>query len=42
MAEKVKLLLPNYMVPKRYIKMEQLPHNLNGKIDRGELKLKIC
>lgn len=31
-------LVPDYMQPNRYIFLEQMPHNLNGKIDRAKLK----
>ena len=30
--------VPKYMVPTRYISVEEMPLNLNGKIDRGQLK----
>lgn len=30
--------VPKYMVPTRYINIEEMPLNLNGKIDRGELR----
>lgn len=30
--------VPKYMIPTRYISMEEMPLNLNGKIDRGQLK----
>lgn len=31
-------LLPKYMQPGLFIKIEKMPHNLNGKIDRAKLK----
>ena len=31
-------LLPKYMVPNKNVKLEQMPMNLNGKIDRAKLK----
>lgn len=31
-------LVPEYMVPNRLVKMDALPQNLNGKIDRAALK----
>ncbi|MBQ9629943.1 MAG: amino acid adenylation domain-containing protein [Synergistaceae bacterium] len=34
----LKVSLPDYMLPGRYIKLEQMPLNLNGKIDRQKLK----
>jgi acyl-coenzyme A synthetase/AMP-(fatty) acid ligase len=33
--------LPKYMVPTKYIRMEKLPMNANGKIDRLTLKKEI-
>lgn len=34
-------LLPHYMMPSRFVEMEKLPLNSNGKIDRKALKAKI-
>lgn len=34
----IKKKVPRYMIPTRYVTMEEMPLNLNGKIDRGELK----
>lgn len=34
----IKELVPHYMVPEKIISMKNLPHNLNGKIDRALLK----
>ncbi len=34
-------ILPKYMVPTKFIRMEQLPRNTNGKIDRLFLKEKV-
>lgn len=34
----IKKKVPKYMVPTRYISVEEMPLNLNGKIDRGQLK----
>ncbi len=31
-------LVPDYMQPNRYLFLEKMPHNLNGKIDRAKLK----
>lgn len=31
-------LIPEYMIPKRLIHLDEMPVNLNGKIDRAELK----
>ena len=30
--------LPDYMIPGKRVKLDIMPHNLNGKIDRQELK----
>lgn len=30
--------LPSYMLPEKYIRMQSLPKNMNGKIDRKEIK----
>ena len=38
--EATKKLLP-YMRPNRYCKLEKMPYNSNGKIDRKELKKMI-
>lgn len=34
----ISVLLPKYMVPNKYIKVEKMPMNMNGKIDRLKLK----
>ena len=34
-------MLPPYMVPGRRIRLDALPHNLNGKIDRAALKARL-
>lgn len=36
--KKISKKVPKYMVPTRYIPMKEMPLNLNGKIDRGQLK----
>ncbi len=36
--DKLKSKLPNYMVPNVIIKLNEMPHNQNGKIDRKVLK----
>ena len=36
--EKLAILLPEYMLPNVYKKLEQMPLNMNGKIDRIKLK----
>lgn len=39
--EKLKELVPEYMLPGKRIHLEEMPHNLNGKIDRAKLKEEI-
>lgn len=34
-------LIPDYMLPNRYVKMDALPINMNGKIDRVALKKQL-
>lgn len=41
LQEKAKGLLPSYMLPNRRYHLETMPHNLNGKIDRAELKKRL-
>ncbi|MCF6212564.1 MAG: amino acid adenylation domain-containing protein [Flavobacteriaceae bacterium] len=36
--KKIAIALPKYMIPTLYIRMNQLPRNTNGKIDRLKLK----
>ena len=38
LGESLKKLLPDYMIPGKYIRLPEMPHNLNGKIDRQKLK----
>ena len=39
----LQVYLPKYMCPNKYVYLEQLPLNKNGKIDRALLKEKyIC
>lgn len=38
---KLKKKLPDYMIPNRFIKLEEMPKNKNGKIDRNLLKQKL-
>ena len=40
LGEALKGMLPVYMLPAKRIRMDALPHNLNGKIDRAGLKEK--
>lgn len=37
-AEGIRQLVPDYMQPNRYVFLKEMPHNLNGKIDRAKLK----
>ena len=41
LLKKLEGLLPDYMVPNRRICLDEMPHNLNGKIDRAELKRRL-
>ena len=41
LQEQAKKLLPAYMLPNRRHHLETMPHNLNGKIDRAELKKRL-
>jgi acyl-coenzyme A synthetase/AMP-(fatty) acid ligase len=34
MRKIISTILPKYMIPNKFIKMVELPRNLNGKIDR--------
>lgn len=36
--EKLKDTLPEYMLPGKRVQLDEMPHNLNGKIDRQKLK----
>ena len=38
LAKDLRKLLPKYMLPNLYEKLEALPYNANGKIDRVQLK----
>jgi amino acid adenylation domain-containing protein len=37
----VRNLLPKYMYPSKYIKLDSIPHNANGKIDRKQLAERV-
>lgn len=37
-SKQLSSMLPDYMVPGRRLQLEKMPYNLNGKIDRQELK----
>lgn len=37
-TDSIKSALPEYMIPNKKVKLEKMPINLNGKIDRTELK----
>lgn len=39
--KRLKLLLPEYMLPNKRVKLEKMPMNLNGKIDRAQLKERL-
>lgn len=39
--KKLKLLLPEYMLPNKRVKLDEMPMNLNGKIDRNQLKERL-
>ena len=41
LRKKLKKLLPKYMLPNIYNKLNEMPLNLNGKIDRSLLKQKM-
>ena len=36
--EKLKAMLPEYMIPNKINKLDSMPMNLNGKVDRTKLK----
>ena len=38
LAKALRTALPKYMLPNVYEKLEALPHNANGKLDRAVLK----
>lgn len=38
LKNQIKLSVPKYMIPNKYVLLENMPLNLNGKIDRGHLK----
>lgn len=38
LAQSLRTALPKYMVPNIYVKLDAMPHNANGKIDRAKLK----
>lgn len=40
-SSKLKMVLPEYMVPKKYYLMNEIPYNDNGKIDRKKVKQQI-
>jgi len=37
-TERMKMNLPNYMIPSQFIQLDEIPFNANGKIDRLKLK----
>ena len=42
LAKDLRKLLPKYMLPNLYEKLEALPYNANGKIDRQRLLKEYC
>ena len=38
LREELAALLPTYMLPSRWLRMDALPKNVNGKIDRKTLR----
>ncbi len=40
--KEIEKILPQYMLPTRYVKLEDFPLNANGKIDRVALKRQFC
>ena len=41
LTERLKEQLPEYMLPKRTVHLDRMPLNLNGKVDRQELKKQL-
>ena len=39
--ERLKEKLPDYMIPGKRTQLDEMPHNLNGKIDRQKLKMML-
>lgn len=40
-SDRLKTMLPEYMLPNKYHFLETMPHNANGKIDRAALKKEV-
>lgn len=40
-ADRLKMMIPEYMLPNKYHFLEKMPHNANGKIDRAALKKEV-
>ena len=40
-ADRLKTMIPEYMLPNKYHFLEKMPHNANGKIDRAALKKEV-
>jgi acyl-coenzyme A synthetase/AMP-(fatty) acid ligase len=38
LRERLGVVLPTYMLPSKWLQMEVLPKNVNGKIDRKQLR----
>jgi len=34
----MRALVPKYMLPNIYVKLDEMPYNANGKVDRVKLK----
>lgn len=41
LMEELKKMVPVYMLPNKQYRLDEMPHNLNGKIDRATLKNRI-
>ena len=37
-AKKLETMVPEYMLPNKYVSVEKMPMNVNGKIDRVKLR----
>ena len=41
LKEKLSAYIPHYMIPNRFVKMDEIPLNMNGKLDRVWLKSQL-
>lgn len=41
LKRKLKDIIPSYMIPGKYVELDAIPHNVNGKVDRAALKGKL-